>query len=214
MASKKILLLGGGGHCRSVLDCLLSGGEYDSIGIIERELSDVCCLGVPVVGTDEDVPRLFREGWTHACVTLGSVGDPARRRSLLQLLRQTGFSRPPVVDPTAVIGRGAVLGESVFVGKRAVINTGAVVGTGAIVNTGAILEHDCTVGDFAHISPGCVLCGGVCVGENTHVGAGSVVRQQLRIGRDVMIGAGSVVVKDIPDGVKAYGNPCKIVEEL
>ena len=52
----------------------------------------------------------------------------------------------------------------------------------------------------------------MCVGNDSHVGAGSVVRQQINIGNDVLIGAGSVVVKDIPDNVKAFGNPCKVVE--
>jgi acetyltransferase-like isoleucine patch superfamily enzyme len=51
------------------------------------------------------------------------------------------------------------------------------------------------------------------VGEGTWIGAGAVVIPGIRIGKNCIIGAGSVVVKDIPDGVKAYGNPCKIVEE-
>ena len=37
--------------------------------------------------------------------------------------------------------------------------------------------------------------------------------QCLNIGKNCMIGAGSVVVKDIPDGVKAYGNPCRVVDQ-
>ena len=44
------------------------------------------------------------------------------------------------------------------------------------------------------------------------MGAGSSVIQQVKIGESSIIGAGSVVVKDIPSMVKAYGNPCRVVE--
>ena len=72
------------------------------------------------------------------------------------------------------------------------------------------MEHDVNVGDFVHVASGATVCGAVCIGEGTWVGAGSVVKQCIKIGRDSMIGAGSVVVKDIPDRVVAYGNPCTI----
>ena len=213
MESNRILLVGGGGHCRSVLDCLLNQGAYSEIGIIEREAGGASTIaGVSVAGTDADLPELFAKGWTNAAITLGSVGNPARRHVLFQMLREIGFSLPAIVDPSAVIGRNVVLGEGTFVGKRAVVNTGTKVGRCAIINTGAILEHDCSIGDFVHISPGCTLCGAVSVGENSHIGAGSVVRQQIEIGSNVLIGAGSVVVKDIAGGVKAYGNPCRVVK--
>ena len=36
----------------------------------------------------------------------------------------------------------------------------------------------------------------------------------MKIGNTVVIGAGSVVTKDIPDGVLAYGNPCRVVKNI
>lgn len=211
MKSKKILLIGGGGHCCSVLDSLLRLEEYGEIGVIDRG-PKTQVLGVPVVGTDSDLPGLFAQGWHDAAITLGSIGAPARRRALFQALKELGFRLPAVVDPSAVIGMASEIGEGAFIGKRAVVNSGTRVGCCAIINTGAILEHDCSIGDFAHIAPGCTLCGEAAVGENTHIGAGSVVRQQLHIGANTLIGAGSVVVSPIGDHVKAFGNPCRVVE--
>ena len=212
MKDERILLIGGGGHCRSVLDCLLNMDIYGKIGVIEREPGGGPVLaGVSVVGVDNDLPRLFSEGWRNAFVTLGSIGNPSRRRALFSDLKKIGFSLPSIVDPSAVIGRDVALGDGTFVGKRAVVNTGTKIGQCAIINSGTVLEHDCSIGAFAHISPGCTLCGEVSVGENTHVGAGSVVRQQIRIGNNVLIGAGSVVVKDIANNVTAFGNPCRVV---
>ena len=208
----KLLLIGGGGHCRSVLDCVLSAAQYAEVGIIDSKEGS-SFPGVPVVGTDSDIPSLCRKGWTDAFVTVGSVGDTAVRRRLYRMLKDLGLHIPVIIDPTAAVARGTEIGEGTFVGKRAVINTGAIVGEGCIINTGALVEHDCRIGSFAHVSPGAVLCGQVTLGADSHVGAGSVVRQLITIGEHALIGAGSVVVRDIPDHVTAFGNPCRPVKQ-
>ena len=207
---KKLLLLGGGGHCHSVVDSIQSLGIYDEIGILDGAAEP--CLGVPVIGTDADIPELVMAGWTEAFVTVGSVGNTRVRRKLYEMLKGYGLSVPIIIDPTAVVARGTQIQEGTFVGKRAVVNSGADIGVCSIINTGSMIEHDCVIGDFAHISPGCTLCGQVIIGNDTHVGAGAVVKQLITIRDHVLIGAGSVVVKDIPPGVKAYGNPCKVVK--
>lgn len=206
---RRLLLIGGGGHCRSVLDTAIRLDNFDELGIVD--FTDSSCLGIPVVGTDDDIPALMREGWNEACITVGSVGNTVIRRRLYEMAKSYGLSLPPIIDESAIIAGGAVIGEGVFIGKRAVVNTCAEIGTCAIINTGAVVEHDCRIGNFAHISPGTVVCGLVKVGDDAHVGAGSVVKQQITIGSGALIGAGSTVVQNIPCGVKAYGNPCKVV---
>lgn len=52
------------------------------------------------------------------------------------------------------------------------------------------------------------------VGDNVWFGGNVVVMPNVNIGSNVVIGAGSVVTKDIPSGVVAYGNPCKVIKKL
>ena len=52
------------------------------------------------------------------------------------------------------------------------------------------------------------------VGNNVWFGGNAVVLPGVTIGDDVVIGAGSVVTKDIPSGVLAAGNPCKVIREI
>ena len=213
MADKgKILLIGGGGHCKSVLDSIMSLNEYSEIGIIDITF-DASALGVPVIGNDSDLKDLFLSGWKAAFITVGSVGSTKKRHDICEMLKAIGFDIPIVIDPSACVSKKAIIGEGTFIGKNAVVNADCKVGSFAIINSGSVVEHDCCVGDYSHISPGAVLCGQVSVGSDTHIGAGSVVKQGLTVGDNSMIGIGSVVVNSIPDNVKAFGNPCKVISE-
>lgn len=215
---KSILLIGGGGHCRSILDSLCTIGGYDRIGIIARdkenykELIEDRIISKYLVGVDRELPEFFEAGWNEAFISLGSIGNPIGRKKIYSFIKEIGFHIPTIIDKTAIISRNSILGEGVFAGKNVVINSGCTVGNCTIVNTGAIIEHDCSIAEFVHISPGSVICGQATIGKDSHIGAGSVVRQGIIVGNNVLIGAGSVVVKNIPDNVKAYGNPCKVVD--
>ena len=54
----------------------------------------------------------------------------------------------------------------------------------------------------------------VRIGRNCWLGAGVIVMPGVTIGDNTVIGAGSVVTKDIPSGVVAVGNPCKVMREV
>ncbi|TAH69966.1 MAG: acetyltransferase [Anaerolineaceae bacterium] len=216
---RKILLLGAGGHCLSVLDSLKSLDLYECIGLVVKDKGGSSSLdidknmreGIFVVGSDKNLPLLKEEGYTDAFITVGSIGNPIIRQRLYHRLKQIGYNIPNIIDKSAVVGTEVSLGEGIYVGKNAVINIGCKIGNCAIINTMALIEHECSVGDFAHIAPGSILCGNVAVGENTHIGAGSMIRQGLNIGTDSIIGMGSVVLSHISNHVTAYGNPCKEV---
>lgn len=218
---KKILLLGAGGHCLSVLDSLLSSYDYREIGIIEKKenitvLSDNIkkqdmISGIPILGDDDDLCQLYEDGYAEAFITVGSIGDASVRARLYHMIKDIGYHIPNIIDKTGVISPYVKLGEGIYVGKNAIINAGAQIRNGAIINTASIIEHECVIGEFVHVAPGSIICGNVHIESGTHIGAGSVIKQGLQIGEETMIGAGSIVVKNIGSHTTAYGNPCKEV---
>jgi sugar O-acyltransferase (sialic acid O-acetyltransferase NeuD family) len=211
MMDNGILLIGGGGHCKSVLDSIITSSDFTDIAIIDtKENSGKEILNRKIIGTDDDLEKLFNEGYKNALITVGSIGDTRLRRKLFDRVKKIGFNIPSIIDSSAIVSENAKLDRGIFVGKNAVINIGAVIGEGAIINTGTIIEHDCVVGEFAHIAPGAVLCGDVVIGENVHIGARAVIKQLIKIGNDSIIGMGSVVLNDVPLNSIAYGNPCTI----
>ncbi len=208
---RKILLIGGGGHCHSVLDSILSLNIYSEIGIIDNRKTSY--QGIPVIGTDEDVPKLYKQGWTEAFITIGSIGNTDIRRHLFSFLKTVGSNIPIIIDPSAIVATDVTIKRGTYIGKKAIINAGASIGECSIINSGAIIEHDCNIGDFSHISPGSIICGHVTIGNDSHIGAGAVVKQDTQIGNSCMIGMGSIVTKNVNDRITAYGNPCKDVNE-
>ncbi len=209
---RKLLLLGGGGHCKSVIDSLLTNNEFSEIGIVEKPgYEEDSILRIPVFGVDGDLPKLYDSGFTDAFVTLGSIGDTSVRRKLFSLITSIGFTIPNIIDSSACVSINSRLGTGIFIGKHAVVNACAIIDDGAIINSAAVVEHDCHVGAFAHIAPGAILGGSVAVGTDTHIGTGVMIRQFVNIGKNTMVGMGSVVLHDVPGGVVAYGNPCEVI---
>lgn len=211
---KRVLLIGGGGHCKSVADAVIRSNEYDEIGIVDPYLKAPLFGTIQVVGSDEDLQYLLSDGWNDAFVTVGSVGNTSLRRKLFSEILEMGFFIPNIIDPSAIVSEFAQLGKGIFIGKNTVINAGSRIDDAAIINTGAIVEHDCRIGEFVHVSPRAVICGGVEIGKDTHIGAGAAVKQYIRIGNNSIIGMGSVVINDICSNITVVGNPAREIHKV
>ena len=93
-----------------------------------------------------------------------------------------------------------------------VINPAAAIGENVIINTGSSVDHECIIGGRGTHRAGGAF-GGVCHRRARFVGRYRFGGKGRSIGSDVMIGAGSVVLRDIPDGVLAYGVPARVVRQ-
>lgn len=211
---RKIIILGSGGHARSVLHTLKQSNNFELIGILDKEEQVGKILdSIPIIGTDQDMKKYYDQGIENLFIGVGSIGNTKLRRKLYEQAHMIGFKFPTIIDSTAIIGDKVIVEEGTYIGKGSIVNVGSRIGRQCIINTGAIVEHDCNIGEFVHIGPGAVLSGNVQVGAHTHIGVNSTVIQGIHIGGHTLIGAGSVVVKDIDSYKKAYGNPCKVVDE-
>ena len=201
MYEKKMVLYGAGGHAKVILDILEAQGK--TVGVVVDDNPNLT----------EFMGKEVLHGVTDASPIIVSIGINGIRRKVVEKLSPaTVFGT--AIHPSAIVSPHATIAEGTVVMQGAIVQSCVQVGKHSIVNTGASVDHDCVLGDFVHVSPHATLCGNVSVGEGTWIGAGAVVIPGIRIGKNCIIGAGSVVCKDIPDGVKAYGNPCKIVEVL
>ena len=207
-----LVLLGGGGHARVLLDVVELTYPAWRVAVLTRNrLEDHLYIGqVHFRGCDEHLEKIAR--FSRAAtfvVAVGSTSPGPLRKALYDRAVGAGLLPQALLHPDATISPRATIGPGAQVLARSVINSGARVGSNVIVNTSAVIEHDCVVEAHGHISPGAVLSGGVFVGEGAHVGVGAVVRQGIRIGPGAQVGAGAVVVRDVAPGTTVVGIPAR-----
>ncbi len=194
--SEKIILVGGGGHCKVVIDAIKKAGIFEVEGVLDPAQTDDI-LGVKICGNDNKMKELFEKGIKNAFITVGSTGDCSLRKKLYKKAKDIGFEFPVIIHPRAEIADdvGGEIGCGTFIAASATVNPGTKIGENVIVNTSASVDHDCVIGDFAHIAPGAVLSGGVEVGEEAHIGTGANITQYARIEKGELVKAGSLVFK-------------------
>ena len=178
---KPLILVGGGGHCKSVIDVAESAG-YTILGILDRpEEVGKRVLGYEVIGTDDEMAKYKDQA--EFVVTVGQIKSPDLRIKLHQMLDEAGCKLATVIAPTAHVSLYATVGEGTVVMHQAVVNADAKIGRGCIINTFANIEHDVEIGDYCHISTGAMINGGAQIAEGTFVGSQSVVNQMIKINR-------------------------------
>ena len=175
----KILLVGGGGHCKSVIDVLEQEGKYKIAGIIDKkELIGQEVLGYKVIGSDDDLEELFLK-YKYALVTIGQIKSNTLRVKLFTILKKIGYELPVVVSPLAYVSKYAKVEEGTVVHHHALVNANATVGVNSIVNTKALIEHDATIEEHCHISTATVINGGVVVKTNSFVGSNTTTKEYI-----------------------------------
>jgi UDP-perosamine 4-acetyltransferase len=214
MMVRHCVILGGGGHCRVLLDILLDDPTVAIRGILDRDSAVVGqeVFGVKCLGDDDQLGPLQADGVTCFVVGLGSVGNHEPRARLFARGIAAGLEPLAVVHRSATMSTRAREGRGVQRLAGSIVNPGAALGDNVIVNTGAIVEHDCVLGDHVHVATGARLAGKVTVGVGAHIGAGATIRQGIAIGARAVIGAGAVVVRDVPDDAVMVGVPARPIE--
>lgn len=195
------IVLGAGGHARSVSDVIERGG-----GLVVAVTGAVegTPWRVPVlVDDDAALAQALEQG--HR-VALG-VGANGARAALVERVLHRGASAPPVLALTASVARDAEVGIGSVIHEHAHVGPLARLGRGVIVNTAAVVEHDCVIGDAAHIAPGAVLLGSARVGAGAMVGSGACVLPGRAVGESAVVGAGAVVRDNVPAGRTVIGVP-------
>jgi len=194
-------IYGAGGHGKVVRDFFPAGSDI-SIFFVDDTAENWFVL------RSEHIPDGAR--------VIIAIGDNLARQTVSEGLqnKRKNLIFPIVQHPSALISDHTRIGVGNVFCAGSIVIVGSIIGQFCIVNTSATVDHDCLLGDFVHVAPGVNLCGSVSVGDRTLVGVGTSVRPGITIGSDTIIGAGSVVVSDIPSGVMAHGNPCRVVKEI
>ena len=197
---KKLILIGGGGHCRSCIDVIEQQGAFAIAGIVDqREKRGALVLGYPIMACDEDLPDLLRQ-YDHFFITIGQIKTCERRMQLFEQITAAGKTLPVLISPLAYVSPHARIGQGTIVMHQALVNAGAQVGMNCIVNTKALVEHDARIDDHCHIATGAIINGGAAVQRASFIGSGAVVREGVSLGAASLVGCQMAVKGDVEPG--------------
>jgi len=188
-----IVLIGAGGHCRSVIDVIEQNGQYKIAGIVDNSLSiGTNVFGYSILGNDEDLPKIALT-FKYALISVGQIKSASLRIRLFNLALKAGFELPSIISPLAYVSKHASIGKGVVVMHNALINSNAIIGDNCIINSKALLEHDCEISNHCHISTNAIINGGVKIGPESFIGSGVITKQSITINKNSFIKAGSIV---------------------
>lgn len=206
MASK-LVLIGGGGHCHACIDVIESGKEFSIIGIIDkREKVGQSVLGYPIIGDDEDLPKIVNEDITFL-ITVGHIKSSKIREKLFNLLEILNANIATVISHYAIVSKYSKIAKGTIIMHRAIIGPNTQIGQNCIINTNATIEHDTIIGNNVHVSTHCVINGNCHLKDGTFIGSNSTLFNGIKISENIIVGAGSLVSKNIVDSGIYFGNP-------
>jgi len=191
---RNILLIGGGGHCKSVIDVIEQEGQFKIVGIIDKPiLLGSMVLGYPVIGSDSDLPNLVKK-YKHALITVGQIKSASLRMKLFDLANDVGFELPSIISPSAYVSSHASIGSGVVVMHGALINANVTIGDNCIINSKALVEHDCQISKHCHISTNATVNGGVIVHPCCFIGSGAIIIESITVEQNSFIKAGALLI--------------------
>jgi sugar O-acyltransferase (sialic acid O-acetyltransferase NeuD family) len=192
---KGIVLIGGGGHCKSVIDVIEQEGQFDIVGIVDKpELLGSNVLGYSVIGSDFDLDSLAKK-YQYALITVGQIKSPSLRMKLFDLAIEAGFVLPSIISPRAYISKHAMIEKGTIIMHDALVNANVKIGGNCIINSKALIEHDVTIEDHCHISTGAIINGATVVKCNTFFGSNSMAKEKITIKSNSIIGGGLTLLK-------------------
>jgi sugar O-acyltransferase (sialic acid O-acetyltransferase NeuD family) len=199
-----MLILGFGGHARSVADVAIASGITKLCFIDANAKPNESFCSFPVKSSIDFEPSA---DWT----VMPAAGDNVKRKRQCEWVIEQAWQLAVLISPSATIGIGATIEAGSFIAHNAHVGPMASVGRGCIINTGAIVEHECVVGNYSHISVGAVVAGRSRIGDRCFLGAGSTVIDGLQLTDDVMLGAGACAHRNLEEAGTYVGVPARFL---
>ena len=192
---KNLILIGGGGHCKSCIDVIEGVNEYNILGIIDTpDKVGQKVLDYEIIGTDNDIEDYAKQG-VEFLITVGQIESADLRIKLFNKVKNCEGKFATIVSPFAYVSKHANIGEGTIIMHGAIVNAGANIGKNCIINTKALIEHDCQIGNNCHIAVGAVLAGGVELENDCFIGANATVVQYLHLPQKSFVKAGTLIKK-------------------
>ena len=193
----KVIILGGGAHCRSVLESVICSKCFEPVGIIDPKFKadEPAILSVNFLDNKKPLLQYRKEGIEHAVIGVGSKGDNTVRARLFKEAKAAGFTLPVIRHKTAYVSSFSKIGTGTQLMANSVVNSNSELGSNCVLNSLSVVEHDCLLKDNIFTGPGVVICGGTTIGSNSFLGANATVVPDMVLPPETFLRANSLYHK-------------------
>lgn len=188
-----LLIIGAGGHGRSVAEAVLLGDNYRLLGFVDDswpKLKEI--WGFPVLGNAD----ALLNGAIGPTLAIVAIGNNAVRERLHKSILAAGFELATVIHPRAMVSPRAAVGAGCAVMAGGVVGTEAMLGEGVIVNSGAVVDHHCRVSDFGHLGVGACMAGGAILGRGAWLQAAAALGYGVNVAAGAVLAPGTALSAD------------------
>ncbi len=191
MQKQNLILIGGGGHCVSVIDVIEAENKFEIIGILDtgKNIGEKV-LGYSILGTDADYVK-YNDYNTYFLITVGQIKTNGIRVAIANSLINAKLAT--VISPFAYVSKHATVGEGTIIMHHTLVNAGVTIGKNCIINTKANIEHGARIGNFCHISTGAIVNGDCVINDGVFIGSNATIKQGLVIPENTIIAAGEFI---------------------
>ena len=187
-----IVLIGGGGHCISVIDVIENENKFSILGILDSNCKENNLLGYNRLGGDNLIPELVNEN-TYFLITVGQIKSYSIRKNISKILIENNAKLATVISSLAYVSKHTQIGEGTIIMNHAVVNAKSRIGKNCIINTKANIEHGVSIGEFCHISTCAVVNGDSVIGSGTFIGSNATISNGISIKENSIISAGKFI---------------------
>ena len=191
---EKIILIGGGGHCKSVIDVIREEGKFEIAGILDSNIPiGSSLLDIKILGDDSLIKNLANE-YNNFHITVGQLQTSNVRRKISNLLLENGAIIPNIISPYSHISSFSKLGIGITILHRVTIQAESEIGDFCILNDHALIEHDVKIGKYCHIATSATINGNVTIEDDVFIGSGAVVVQGSKIKSETFVKANHLFI--------------------
>ena len=187
-----IILIGGGGHCVSVIDVIENDNKFNILGILDSNIKENNVLGYKILGGDNLIPKLVNEN-TYFLITVGQIKSYSTRKKIAEILIENKAKLATIISTLAYVSKHATIGEGSIIMNGAVVNAKSTIGKNCIINTKSNVEHGVSRGDFCHLSTCAVINGDSVIENGTFIGSNATISNDVSIKENSIISAGKFI---------------------
>ena len=192
--NNNLLIIGCGGHARSIIDILETSTDYNISGLIgiEKELGKKV-FNYSIIGKDSDLFQL-RKIYSNAFIAIGQIPFAKIRIKIANLLKELKYAIPVLISKNSIVSERALIGKGTSIGHGSVVNAGSKIGENCIINSQSLIEHDCIIEDFCHVSTGALINGGTRIGRGSFIGSGAIIREGITLPPETIVKSGQRIM--------------------